>query len=123
MTGPAAIDDPDLQTRPFCYDPEAVKAVLVYLSRHRKRALPQAMRYVEPFQLQLICQRVEEIVAKRQLRASDGIRISIEDIGGEEVLRQTLRDFYTNSIRSLPTRSVRRTVRRLCRKFLDQSGR
>ena len=118
MTGPAAIDHPDFHTRPFCYDPEAVKAVLVYLSRHRKRALPQATRYVEPFQLQLICQRVEEIVAKRQLRSNNEITISVEDIGGEEVLRQTLRDFYINSIHSLPSRRVRRKVRRLCEEFL-----
>src|SRR5262249_34010468 len=35
LTGPAEIDDPTLETRPFRYDPKAVESILDYLSRRR----------------------------------------------------------------------------------------
>jgi hypothetical protein len=118
MTGPAEIEDAGLQTRPFRYDAGAVNEILVYLSRHRTKSLGQATRYVEPFQLQLICQRVEQIVAERQGLASGELTITMKDIGGEEALRETLKNFYTSSVRSLPGKRVRRAVRRLCEEFL-----
>jgi hypothetical protein len=118
MTGPAEIDDPALETRPFRFDPAAVDEVLTYLSRHRRRSPSQTGRQVEPFQLQLICQRIEQIVLARQARGQDDITITTKDIGGEATLRETLKDFYKSSVRSLPNRRVRRAVRRLCEEYL-----
>ena len=118
MTRPAEIDDPVLETQPFRFDPGAVDQVLRYLSRHRRRSPAAAARYVEPFQLQLVCQRVERVVAERQKRQHSMLTITMKDIGGEAALRETLQDFYTTAVRSLPTRKVRRAVRRLCEEFL-----
>jgi hypothetical protein len=40
------------------------------------------------------------------------------DIGGEAALRRTLQDFYKQEISALPTRRLRRAVRRLCKEYL-----
>ena len=118
MTGPAAVDDPALETKPFSYDPEAVATILNYLSQRRTQAVAQTTHYVEPFQLQLICQRVERIVAQRQPQSPAHLTLTLADIGGEAVLEETLRDFYVEAIRALPKRSERRAVRRLCQEYL-----
>ena len=44
MTGPAAIDDSALETKPFGYDPEAVTTIVNYLSQRRTQGITQATR-------------------------------------------------------------------------------
>jgi hypothetical protein len=118
ITGPASLEDPGLATKPFCFDGDAITDILDYLSRRRTKSMVQTTRYVEPFQLQLVCRRIEEIVAERQRASSVEIAIGMKDIGGEAGIRETLRNFYTSSVGALPTKRVRRAVRRLCEQFL-----
>jgi hypothetical protein len=140
LTAPAEIDDNLLQTKPFKYAPEAVTAIIAHLTRRscRPTTVKQskggggwksllrrssqlttyAVRYVEPFQLQLICQRIEQIVAARQQRTSSALTVTMQDIGGEEALRRTLQDFYKQEIHGLSSWRQRRAVRRLCEKYL-----
>ena len=80
--------------------------------------MAQTTRYVEPFQPQLVCRRIEEIVAERQRASSAEIAIGMKDIGGQAGIRETLRNFYTSSVGALPTKRARRAVRRLCEQFL-----
>jgi hypothetical protein len=140
LTAPAEIDDNLLQTKPFKYAPEAVTTIIAHLTRRscRPTTVKQskgeggwkslfrrssqlttyAVRYVEPFQLQLICQRIEQIVAARQQRTSSALTVTMQDIGGEEALRRTLQDFYKQEIHALSSWRQRRAVRRLCEKYL-----
>jgi Novel STAND NTPase 1 len=118
LTGPAAIDDPAIETRPFLYDAKAVERILDYLSRRHVRALVETARNIEPFQLQLICQRFERIAGERQRQSADNVTLTIEDIGGEAALRNTLKDFYRRALAALPGRRVRKAARRLCENFL-----
>jgi hypothetical protein len=140
LTAPAEIDDNLLQTKPFKYAPEAVTTIIAHLTRRscRPTTVKQskagggwkrlfrrssqlttyAVRYVEPFQLQLICQRIERMVAARQQRTSSALTVTMQDIGGEEALRRTLQDFYKQEIHALSSRRQRRAVRRLCEKYL-----
>ena len=118
ITGPASLEDPGLATKPFRFDGDAITDILDYLSRRRTKSMAQTTRYVEPFQLQLVCRRIEEIVAERQRASSAEIAIGMKDIGGEAGIRETLRNFYTSSVDALPTKRVRRAVRRLCEQFL-----
>jgi hypothetical protein len=139
LTGPAGIDDNLLQTKPFTYAPEAVTTIITYLSRRsgrpttvthakgrggwkglfrRGRQTTYAVGYIEPFQLQLICQRIERIVVERQQRTGSALTITMQDIGGEAGLRATLQDFYNQEIRVLSSRRQRRAVRRLCEDLL-----
>ena len=82
MTGPAAVDDPAFESKPFRYDPETVATILNYLSQRRTKAVAETAAYVEPFHLQLICQRVEAIAAKQA-----DLAITMNDIGGEAALK------------------------------------
>ena len=118
ITGPASVEDPGLATKPFRFDGDTVADILDYLSRRRTKSIAQTTRYVEPFQLQLVCGRIEEIVAERQRASPAEIAIGMKDIGGEAGIRETLRNFYTSSVNALPTKRVRRAVRRLCEQFL-----
>jgi hypothetical protein len=141
LTGPAEIDHNLLQTKPFKYAPQAVTTIITHLSRRSGR--PTAIKHpkggreglfrrsrqltthtssdVEPFQLQLICQRIERIVAKRQQATGSSLTITMKDIGGEAALEATLKDFYKQEIRSLSRWRQRRAVRRLCGEYLISS--
>jgi hypothetical protein len=117
MTGPAAITDEALRTRPFGYHPDTIEAIIEHLSRRSTRTSSQAMRYVEPFQLQLVCRRVEQIVAARQ-QTGEPVTVTLAMIGGEAALTDTLQDFYTEQVKSIGDWRTRRAIRRLCQEYL-----
>lgn len=120
IVGPAAVTDPGLDTRPFTLDPTAVSEILDHLSRSRRTpVIAETRHYVEPFQLQLICQRMEHIADTRQRESeADNLTITMADLGGEAGLTQILRDFYREAIESLPDRRSRSQARHLCEEFL-----
>jgi hypothetical protein len=121
LTGPATINDPALETKPFRYDPKAVERILDYLSRRRAPSLVETARNVEPFQLQLICQRFERIACERQRQCADDVVLTIDDIGGEAALRDTLKEFYRRALAAVPGRRERQAARRLCVDYLISS--
>ena len=118
MTGPAGIDDTTLLTKPFVYKPEAVTTIINYLSQRFTQTITHTARYVEPFQLQLICTQIESHVVEQQQRTGSAVTVSLADIGGEAALKATLTDFYKQELRALPRRRQRRAVRRLCEELL-----
>ena len=118
MAGPAQVRDKRLATPPFSYHQDAQKAILNYLSRHSRGRTNRASHGIEPFQLQLICQRVETLVAERQGRSDGSIEITLSDLGGEDGLKGTLRDFYREVVHSIEPRRTQKAVRRLCEQYL-----
>lgn len=118
IVGPAAVTDPGLETRPFELDSTAVDAILDHLSQARTRTVGEPRRYVEPFQLQLICRRMEQFADARLKESHADLTITMADLGGEAGLNRTLRDFYHEAIESLPDRRSRRAARRLCEEYL-----
>ena len=94
ITGPAQIDDATFATRPFRFDPDVVPAILNYLTKTTAIGRRSSGCYVEPFHLQLICQRIERTVAAKQQASSAAVQFSLQDLGGEETLAQTLAGFY-----------------------------
>ncbi len=118
ITGPAAIESRDASTRTFRLEPEVVTSILDYLTKSTAGARGSAGRHVEPFHLQLICQRIERIVAFKQTVSSEEIVISFKDLGGDAALAETLESFYTDAIRSLPARYLRGAARVLCEQYL-----
>jgi hypothetical protein len=115
---PAAVTDPGLDTPPFAVDPTAVDAIVNYLSDARTRVVGQNRRYVEPFQLQLVCRRMEQIASTRQKTSGADLTITMEDLGGEAGLTKTLLKFYKEAIDSVPDRQGRRAAHRLCENYL-----
>lgn len=118
ITGPAAIEARDASTRAFRLEPDVVTSILAYLTKSASGARSSGGRQVEPFHLQLICQRIESIAAFKQKQSSGEIVVNFKDLGGDAGLAQTLENFYTDAIRSLPARYLRGAVRVLCEQYL-----
>src|SRR5262249_36355138 len=118
MTGPAGIKDEVFHTKPFRFDPEMVTTVLRYLSEHGRQLATDKAAYVEPFHLQLICQKIEAAAEKQQPQFQSDLIITMNSIGGEAALRRTLEDFYIETLGTFYPKRVRRAVRRLCEEFL-----
>ncbi|HEY1803974.1 MAG TPA: YCF48-related protein [Terracidiphilus sp.] len=118
ITGPAAIEARDASTRAFRLEPDVVTSVLAYLTKSTVAARGSAGGNVEPFHLQLICQRIESIAAFKQKLSSGEVVVDFKDLGGDAALAETLENFYTDAIRSLPVRYLRGAVRVLCEQYL-----
>ena len=116
ITGPAAIEHRKIATKVFGLEPTLVTSILDYLTRSATGA--HAKQHVEPFHLQLICQRIERVAAFRQQLSSGEVVLSFKDLGGEAALADTLESFYSDAIRSLPGRHLRNAARILCEQFL-----
>jgi hypothetical protein len=63
--------------------------------------------------LQLICQRIERIVAEKQKSSIAEVEFTLNDLGGETALADTLTSFYTEAIQSLPSGRYRWAARRM----------
>jgi formylglycine-generating enzyme required for sulfatase activity len=116
---PARLEDARLTTAPFGYTPEALDGIWTFLSRHLPGQVVVSQPYVEPFQLQLVCQRAEEIALQAQAPRTGSadappVTITWDALGREAGLRATLTSFYERQIASLPPQRSRRAVRRLC---------
>jgi len=118
ITGPAAIESTAASTRAFRLELGVVDLILAYLTKSTASARGASGRTVEPFHLQLICQRIESIAAFKQQQSSDQVIITFKDLGGEAALAETLENFYADAIRSLPVRYMRGAVRVLCEQYL-----
>lgn len=88
ITGPA-LKIGEFRSPPFMYQPEALKKLLNYLTQ-------QDTKSIESFQLQILCQYVEEniVIAKNDLDVEE------QDLGELEAI---YRNYYDNSIKKLGT--------------------
>ena len=114
LSGPAALDHEALDTRPFTFKPGTVDAILKHLSQGGRAAATRSHRYIEPFHLQLICQRVEAIAADRQKNEAGQVAVGLEELGGTKGLDITLGGFFKGVLASLDSRRTRSQVQRLC---------
>lgn len=111
---PAALDKPHLfATRPFRYEKATLDAMMDFLANRQ--------REVEPFQLQIICQYVEQQVAQRQRLGQGEVEVDQSVLGGRTVMEGLLQDFYRRAVRQLPSWPLSRQrgrARRLCERGL-----
>jgi hypothetical protein len=122
LVGPARLEEPGFESLTFEYAPETLQLISSYLSRRRLSNAAQVAGDVEPFHLQLICQRVERLVVERKGPA--GYVVTVADLGGAAGLDAALEGFYQGTLRALPRRSERRLAERLCREYLiSEDGR
>ena len=113
---PARLAAESFLTPPFEYEQTTLDSMLAFL-RGKSRS-------VEPFQLQLLCQFVEQVVVGGKQTSGDGapIRIKPEDLGGENAMQQVIKRFYTDSLDHLPA-GERGRARELCDTgLLSESG-
>ena len=99
---PAAVTDPASRPRRSRWIRRPSTRSWTISRQRRTPVVGQNRRYVEPFQLQLICRRMEQIAGTRQKTSGADLTITMADLGGEAGLTKTLRDFYNEAIGSLP---------------------
>ena len=82
----------DFTVRPFEFEPEAKEQILNYLLDESKE--------IETFQLQVICQTIEEIALKKQRLVSENekVKIQVEDL---PPLSDIFQNYYQNQVSKL----------------------
>ncbi len=105
-------------TRPFVYKDATLNAMMEFLVNRQGE--------VEPFQLQIICQYVEQQVAERQGQVQGVLEVDEHILSGRAVMEGLLQDFYRRAVGRLPGWPLswqRGQARRLCeRGLLSQTG-
>ncbi len=126
---PARLADAAFDTVPFAYREETVDEILAFLAKRRSGGTMTNEEVVEsdevePVQLQLICQYLEEKVRARDLElppdtgGDAGVEISPDDVGGERHMQRVLEGFYNRTLAAIWRPGEVRRVRRLCEKRL-----
>ncbi len=116
---PACISGDHFRARSFNWDEAALDQVLDFLSEQQlgegKSIVGQE---IEPFQLQLICQHVEQLVVAEGFET-----ITTEVLGGKDALQAVLSNFYTNTLDRIcatfpEQEDLREKLERLCEEGL-----
>ena len=119
ICGPSVIEDRAFATVPFEVPKDTANYVLQYLSQRTTQDTRPSIRTVEPFELQLVCQRMEEIAAERQsVTGAAKVSITVDDLGGEDGIHAILGDFCRSVLQSISPWWTRRAVRKLCTDYL-----
>lgn len=121
---PAQLSGDELaRSEGFSYAAETVDEMLDFLCERRVSDKIVKTRDVEPFQLQLICQHVEEKIIKRLEKIPEGHDYCVQrkDLGGKVGMRRIFQGFYEEHLRALSPTWEKRRVRRLCEKGLIES--
>ncbi len=117
---PSKVEDPALATPPFRIGEDAKEMILDFLQLRVGNSRSPAAAQIEPFQLQLICQYLEESQQQRTDKSASQV-LSAGDIGGEASLRRITKNFYRRQLLTVPFWQ-RRRVRALCSESLISPG-
>ena len=117
---PSKVEDPALATPPFRIGEDAKELILNFLQRRVGSSRSLGAAQIEPFQLQLICQHLEESQQRRTDKSASPV-LSAVDIGGEASLRKIIKSFYRRQLLTVPFWQ-RRRVRALCSESLISPG-
>jgi hypothetical protein len=117
---PSTVVDPALATPPFRIGEDAKALILDFLQRRVGSSRSLGAAQIEPFQLQLICQYLEESQQRRKDKSASQV-LSAVDIGGEASLRRIIKTFYRRQLLTVPFWQ-RRRVRALCSESLISPG-
>ncbi len=118
---PALLEDERLASPPFAYAEPAVGLMVEFLSRREVRGHPVRQTTVEPAQLQIVCQYVEDVVLPSKAVTGTGvIEVAAADLGGQEGLNRVLEEFYGRQLARFddPT-----PIRELCERGLISPSR
>jgi tetratricopeptide (TPR) repeat protein len=109
----------------FSYAGDAVDEILDFLCERRMRGKVVKADDVEPFQLQLICQHLEEKIGKRKGNdkntGAEDYCVQKADLGGKAGMRKIFQGFYEDRLKALGTLGKKIRVRKLCEKGLIEN--
>ncbi len=116
---PAALsEDEHVKSKGFLYADETIDEMLDFLCKRRERGESVKTDEVEPFQLQLLCQHIEEKVNAEADKETGEYIVQPEDLGGRTGMNRVMQGFYENRIKTLDSVWKRIRVRKLCEKGL-----
>ncbi len=115
---PAQVKDDRISIPKFKYTEEAVKQMLSFLCKRRKKKQLVSTNEVEPSQLQLLCQHMENKILNRMNRDNTDPIIKEKDLGGEKGMNLVLQNFYDNQVNQTGSFLGKTRVRKLCEKGL-----
>jgi len=128
LNAPSQLSNAAFASREFTIDDLLQKEILSFIANGAPKTTVRPEQ-IEPFQLQLICQQIEEHVIRRQQQDPSYNLVTIHDVGGREALKKGMRNFYARVVshccdnvgsyvgifrRSL----IKKRVRNLCSKQL-----
>ena len=108
IESPASVVEPSLASPSFAYDEATLAEMLALLSNKPGE--------IEPFQLQVLCRHCERRVIE-QARTSPEPSVDERLVPLSE-MKQTLAEFYRDSLRRIASRRQRRSARSLCERGL-----
>ncbi|MEE8304513.1 MAG: hypothetical protein V3S24_19000, partial [Candidatus Tectomicrobia bacterium] len=116
MEEPARVDDDHLfHTSIFRYEANAVTQMLQFL---RGRS-----GIIEPFQLQIICQYVEQQVRQQQADGQNQVLVNKSYLGDDRAMERILQNFYRDAVQRVPLKRQRQHAYQLCEEgLLNQQG-
>ena len=93
----AELEEQAVSTPRFKWSGEALACVLDFLCEHQSGNSKTEMGdEVEPFQLQLVCQYIEDLVQEKNLET-----VTAEDLGGKDTLERIITNFYEDAINKI----------------------
>jgi hypothetical protein len=111
MVEPATVADAQLfSTQAFRYEEEVIQQVVTFLQGRTG--------IIEPFQLQILCQYVEQQVRLEQARGRTDIRVDGRYLGDTRAMQVILENFYKTAMHKIVPRRQRNRARRLCEEGL-----
>ena len=93
LSAPSQLSDAAFVSHKFTIDTVLENVILSFLADEAPKIALRGEQ-IDPFQLQLICQRVEEHVIRRQQQDPSYQLVTLEDMGGREALKMAMRNFY-----------------------------
>ena len=111
MEAPAQVEDEGLyNTRAFRYEAHVIDQMLQFL---RGRS-----GIIEPFQLQILCQYIEQQVERQQAEGQSQVLVNESYLGDDRAMQRILQNFYRDALQKVPAKRQRKRAARLCEEGL-----
>ena len=115
LSQPAAVANYDFNSPVFKIDPDLLSRTLDFLSSKRRITDQRRKKPgIEPFQLQLVGRRFEDIASRAFKKKSDPVVLTFNDVGGNVGLTKALGDFYASALATVDGWRTKRKVKSLC---------
>lgn len=115
LVSPSKIVNECFKSTSFEIEEELVSQALEFLTSDSDITKRRRIYRIEPFQLQLVGRKIEEIAQQiSENQNTERVSVSFKDIGGEEGLNRALSDFYATSLAGVASWRDRRRIKSLC---------
>lgn len=112
---PAELTGSEYSTAPFKYAPETIKKIQSELSNE--------LNEIESFQLQIVCQHIEQKVKEQQAESKKSIVVTPDYLGDDKGIKTILKNYYKTQLQLLGTEKEQLAVRKLLEEGLIMNNR